>query len=82
MYKHIEMFNFGTFGCIDSLKKWTIPVSVLYHDKELPLPPSPSSGLSSCLLTLALSVLRKGYVNGKRQIVGFNPQNCSSLIIQ
>ena len=82
MYKHIEMFNFVTFGCIDSLKKLTIPVSVLYHDMQLPLPPSPSSGLLSCLLTLALSVLEKGYVNGKRWIVGFNPQNCSSLIIQ
>ena len=45
MYKHIEMLNFVTFGCIDSLKKWTIPVSVLYHDMELPLPPSPPSGL-------------------------------------
>ena len=38
MYKHIEMLNFVTFGCIDSLKKRTIPVSVLYHDMELPLP--------------------------------------------
>ena len=45
MYKHIEMLNFVTFGCIDSLKKRTIPVSVLYHDMELPLPPSPPSGL-------------------------------------
>ena len=75
------MLNFVTFGCIDSLKKWTILVSVLYHDMELPLPPSPSSGLLSCLLTLASSVLENGYVNGKRRIVGFNPKNCSSLII-
>ena len=79
MYKHIEILNFITFGCIDSLIKWTIPVSVLYHDIELPLPPSPSSGLLSCLLTLALFVLEKGYVNGKRRIVGqlnyFFPQN-------
>ena len=79
MYKHIEILNFITFGCIDSLIKWTIPVSVLYHDIELPLPLSPSSGLLSCLLTLALSVLEKGYVNGKRRIVGqlnyFFPQN-------
>ena len=82
MYKHVEMLNFVTFGCIDSLKKWTIPVSLLNHDMELPLLPSPSSGLLSCLSTLALSVLEKGYVNGKRWIVGFNPQNCSSLIIQ
>ena len=80
MYKHIEMLNFVTYGCIDRLKKWTIPVSVLYHDMELPLPPS--SGLLSCLLTLELSVLEKGYLNGKRRIVGFNPQKCSSLIIQ
>ena len=55
-------------------------MSELYHDMELPLPPS--SGLFSCLLTLELSVLEKGYVNGKRRIVGFNPQKCSSLIIQ
>ena len=45
MYKHIEMLNFVTFCCIDSLKKRTIPVYVLYHDMELTLPPSPPSGL-------------------------------------
>ena len=72
------MLNFVTFDCIDSLKKWTILVSVLYHDMELPLPPSPSSGLLSCLLTLALSVYEKGYVNGKRRIVGFNPKSSLS----
>ena len=68
------MLNFVTFGCIDSLKKWTILVSVLYHDMELPLPPSPSSVLLSCLLTLTLSVLEKGYVNGKRRIARFQSQ--------
>ena len=51
-------------------------------DLPLPLPLPPSSGLLSCLFTLALSVLEKGYANGKKRIVGSNLQNCSSLIVQ
>ena len=80
MFKHIEMLNFVTFGYIDNLKKWTIPVSVLYGVTPTPIP---ILRIIIMLIDIGIIRIRKGlYVNGKKRIVGFNPQDCSSLIIQ
>ena len=62
------MLNFVTYGCIDRLKKGTIPASVLYGVTPTP---TPILGIIIMLIDIVIICIRKGLCIWEKTACGF-----------